>query len=217
MELVQDAATRERTDTQQRACDALDHLLRTALLVRTQFSEFLEHYSLTEVRYSALAALRIAGRGGLSQAELAERLLQSESNISTLSDRMQQDGLVDRLRSEADRRKRVLLLSLAGQVLLDRVEAGRRVWALHVMRGVTPIERQTLLNLAKRLGDVLSGQTSTTGPTTKTPTAETSVHQPARWVESRLDHADETQSPHIALQQMLSSLGLANQLGEVEQ
>jgi DNA-binding MarR family transcriptional regulator len=198
------------------ACETLDHFLRAATLVRIQLNEFLEHYELSEVRYSVLAALK-AARAGLSQSELADRLMQSESNISTLVDRMQQEGLVDRSRSEADRRKRVLLLSPSGQCLLERVESGRRSWALRVLRGVPADRRTTLAILVQQLGMALHDE-SHEPPSLPSATRSRALpredhHRP----EYRADEDASRHTPHLALQQMLSTLGMNHQLAESEQ
>ena len=197
------------------ANDALDHLLRAAAHVRLRLGELLEQFALTEARYSILVALRIVSRAGLSQSELAERLMQSESNISTLIDRMQQEGLVDRLRSDADRRKRVLLLSPSGERLLYRVEAAKRKWATRVLRVIPTDSRSTLGPLMKQLSERLEG---TIPLKPGTPAAildqvDSSIGD-VDWPESEVQEREEVNSPHLALRQMLSALGLTDQTEE---
>ena len=65
------------------SADLLNGLLRVSHIVRLRFNDWLGRFDLTEGRHSVLAALAHGGELGCSQAELAEHLGQSESNIST--------------------------------------------------------------------------------------------------------------------------------------
>ncbi len=207
------------------ANETLDCLLRVASFIRLRLGEFLDQFELTEVRYSVLASLSSAGARGLSQSELAERLMQSESNVSTLIERMSQVGLVDRLRSHADRRKRVLLLSATGATLVERVEAAKSHWAVRQLQGVPADDRSTLGVL---LGQLAESQAVRTGlklvPSVSLRVSMT-LQQVTRhdehgssvqssWAEPGHDEEGESEghSPHRALEQMLSALGLVNQL-----
>jgi DNA-binding MarR family transcriptional regulator len=80
---------------------------------------------LNESRYNVLDALRRTAGGTSTQTELAARLLQSESNLSTLLERMRQDGLISRERSETDRRKSLIGLTRAGRDALARADLAR--------------------------------------------------------------------------------------------
>jgi len=80
---------------------------------------------LNESRYNVLDALRIIPGQTSTQTDLAARLLQSESNLSTLLDRMRSDGLISRARSDRDRRKSLIGLTAAGREALDRADLAR--------------------------------------------------------------------------------------------
>ena len=80
---------------------------------------------LNESRYNVLDALRWMPAGTCTQTELAARLLQSESNLSTLLERMRQDDLISRVRSETDRRKSLIGLTAAGREALARADLVR--------------------------------------------------------------------------------------------
>lgn len=92
-------------------------LQRAAVLLRSLSAAHLAEFDLNPVRHGVLEVL--AGcEEGCSQAELAERLQQSESGVSTLVDRMRASGLLYRLRSKSDRRKRLLMIAPRGRELL---------------------------------------------------------------------------------------------------
>lgn len=184
-------------------------LLHAAMFVRLRLGEFLEHYELTEGRYSVLTVLDKAGASGLSQSEVADQLMQSESNVSTLVERLQRDGLVNRRWSDTDRRKRVLLLTADGQQLLHRVEIARHRWAESLLSHISPEIRQGLT-----LG---LGQLSARTDSLQASDLETGIHaeNPVSEVESVWPvHPN---SPHFALEQMLSTLGISGRLVEDEQ
>ena len=195
-------------------------LLQATVVVRLKLGEFLERYELTEARHAVLVALDQSGARGLSQSEVADRLKQSESNISTLIDRLQRDGLVDRRWSDTDRRKRVLLLTADGQQLHQRVELARRRWAESLLSDVAPFDRRVLSRgLSQLLGRTKAPQSSSSRVDSPAISAVATLpddggpHWPSHMVIA--DH--DPNSPHFALERMLSSLGLASQLAEDEQ
>ena len=71
--------------------------------------------------YDVLAALRDAPDRRLRQVDLAERVLLSNSGISRLVDRIEKDGLVDRVSCPSDRRSFHVQLTDAGAGLLGRM------------------------------------------------------------------------------------------------
>ncbi|MCA9116896.1 MAG: winged helix-turn-helix transcriptional regulator, partial [Planctomycetaceae bacterium] len=98
-------------------------LLRIAQRIRSILNQGLADSGLNEIRLTVMQVLHESSQAGCSQSELADALQQSESSVSTLVERMRSDGLLYRLRSNADRRKRVLMLTAEGRDLLEQVEA----------------------------------------------------------------------------------------------
>jgi DNA-binding MarR family transcriptional regulator len=101
-------------------------LLRTAECLTALLQAPTVHAGLNESRYNVLDALRRKPSGTSSQTELATHLLQSESNLSTLLDRMKNDGLISRARSERDRRVTRIGISTAGRDALTRADRARQ-------------------------------------------------------------------------------------------
>ena len=75
-------------------------------------SDHLECYELTPAQYDVLAQLIEAP--GISQQELAERLMVTKGNVCTLLDRMEKKGLVVRQNDPNDRRLHPLYLTDEG-------------------------------------------------------------------------------------------------------
>lgn len=190
-------------------------LLHAATSVRTRFGEFLQRYDLTEGRFAVLAALHAAGTQGLSQSELADQLLQSESNVSSLIERLHRDGLVDRRWSDTDRRKRVLLLTADATRLFLLVESGRRRWARALFSNVGAPVRQALASGLRTLVSSVTTQLPRAvalGLVKLSPTSNGEV-----WSDRNAFTKRDPASPHFALEQMLSTLGLASRFAEDEQ
>lgn len=180
----------------------IDGLLRVSLIVRLRFNEWLARFELTDGRHAVLSVLCRAGEAGCSQAELAISLAQSESNISTLIERMQRDGLVNRTRSEFDRRKRVLQITTAGSSILAAVDAQRTAWSARLFHGIDLDDQAALLSLLQQLGTGLERNL----PESSYP-ALSVVSQSSGGIDPHSDLASDPQSPQFALRQMLKSLG----------
>ena len=82
----------------------------------------LREQGLNQTRWAVLRMLRGAGEHGLSHSVIAERLLMGSPDITRMVDRMEEEGLVERKRSESDRRVVLHCLTGAGRELLDRIE-----------------------------------------------------------------------------------------------
>ena len=182
-----------------------DALLRVSQTLRLRMNAWLARFDLTDGRHAVLKSLANSAERGCSQADLAEKLGQSESNVSSLIERMQRDGLVHRLRSEQDRRKKVLLISPVGQQTLSRVEASMSNWALRELNGFSPTSQLTLLSLLKQLGGTLQGGSNAEDvPSLKLYSNVESLEA----ADHPQDPIDDPKSPQFALQQMLLALSV---------
>ena len=106
----------------EQASEIVSDILKAAHRIRGILNSYYAEYGLTDIRFSVLQIIKKSDLQGCTQSELAEQLQQSESSISTLVDRMRNSDLIYRLRSKSDRRKRVLVLTDQGRVILDQVE-----------------------------------------------------------------------------------------------
>jgi DNA-binding MarR family transcriptional regulator len=100
-------------------------LLRAAECLTALLQSPTAQAGLNESRYHVLAVLSRTISTACSQTELASHLLQSESNLSTLLERMRRDGLISRVRSETDRRKALIKLTPAGRDAVAHAEQAR--------------------------------------------------------------------------------------------
>lgn len=107
------------SDRERRALDAYIKLRRAANTLSALESASLRGAGLTESRFGALEAL--LHLGPMRQTELATKLLCSAGNLTTVVDNLERDGLVERRRSETDRRAVTVHLTADGRDLIEEV------------------------------------------------------------------------------------------------
>lgn len=126
-------------------------ILKAAHRLRAVLNSHLGQFDLNDVRYTVLQIVGDRVDAGCSQTELADELDQSESSISTLVERMRASGLLYRLRSKSDRRKRVLMLTERGRSLLALADDKHREQMALLLAAFSDAERRRLLELLERL------------------------------------------------------------------
>lgn len=135
------------------ARDVAALLLRGAECLAAALLECTSEAGLNEARYRVLDSLKT--RGECSQSELAVQLLQSESNLSTLLDRMGGDGLITRTRSQTDRRRSLIRMTPIGLEALSQAEQTRAATTGRLLRFFSSGETDQLAELLQRLvGDL---------------------------------------------------------------
>jgi DNA-binding MarR family transcriptional regulator len=96
-------ASRTVTDARQAAIEETAlHLRRVLYAMKGRFHEALQETGLTLSQWIVLKELR--SRGRLSSSEVAAALDCTPANATGVLDRLERDGLVERTRSEEDRR-----------------------------------------------------------------------------------------------------------------
>jgi DNA-binding MarR family transcriptional regulator len=138
----------------------VERLQAAAQCLKSRLAEHFQKFDLNEVRYAVLNLVQTSAPHGCSQTDLADKLEQSESSISTLVERMRSDDLLYRLRSKIDRRKRVLILTERGQQVLQRIKSCHRQLLEGMLRDFPEARRIELLRL---LSDLI-GQLNSTEP-----------------------------------------------------
>ena len=121
--------------------------------VSARFSERLAGLDLTPAQ---VGVLRVVGQHpGLSQQSLAERLGTTPSRVVKLVDELEERGLVERRRSQVDRRHHELYVAEGAR---DRVAAVRRVVRDHDAEVTEPLTADELASLLALLRKVAQAQ-----------------------------------------------------------
>ncbi len=107
-------------------------------------------FGITETQFAVLEVLHHLGP--LSQGQICHKILRSGSNVTTVVDNLERDGLVRRDRDEADRRVQIVTMTPKGrEVIVDAFPAHvARVTAM--MSVLSPVEQKELSRLCLKLG-----------------------------------------------------------------
>ena len=116
----------------------------------------IHEYGLTTPQFGVLEALYHLGP--LPLGDLAEKLLVTGGNVTYVMDRLEQQDLVYRERSEDDRRVIQAKLTPEGRALIEGVFQGHAEYIEHLTRHIEADERAELRELLKKLGKGVARQ-----------------------------------------------------------
>ncbi len=102
--------------------EALLGIVVTASLLLKFADKFFGKYGITGTQFNILKMLREFEAEGLSQQELSQKLVVTQSNVVGLIDRLEKSGYVQRKAHPTDRRFNLLELTAKGRKLVDDLE-----------------------------------------------------------------------------------------------
>ncbi len=113
------------------------------IIMRHSMRDFMlyarEHnYSMAQLN----AMLRIHHKGACGVSDLGDEMGVSSAAASQLLERLVQQGLVTRSEDPQDRRNKVVMLTAAGQQIVQESIAARQVWLDHLVELMTPVEQE---------------------------------------------------------------------------
>ena len=117
----------------------------------SRFAERVATIDLTPPECGLLGQL--AGRPGMSQAQLAEVLGMIPSRVVPLVDGLERRGYLERVRDEEDRRRNALQLTPAGRKALEAIGRIGKQHDAEITRALTAAERAQLLELLTKIAD----------------------------------------------------------------
>jgi MarR family 2-MHQ and catechol resistance regulon transcriptional repressor len=138
------------TPEEVRALNSYIKLQRAADSILARTTRHLASTSLTMSQYAVLDLLFYMGPLRLGQ--IAEKVLKSEGNITTVVDNLERAGLVKRERSVKDRRAVTVSLTEEGRRLISEVIPPHIQAIVDAMEILTPEEQETLGRLCRKLG-----------------------------------------------------------------
>jgi MarR family transcriptional regulator, 2-MHQ and catechol-resistance regulon repressor len=112
-----------------------------------------KEFGLTESQLGVLEALHHLGP--LTQSQLCRRILRSGSNVTTVVDNLERNGLVRRERDPDDRRVQVVHLTPQGAALIERALPGHVERIAEALAALTADEQRELGRLCRKLGSSL--------------------------------------------------------------
>ncbi len=138
-----------RTDAQ----EAYVLLRRTHDAIHRHVSEKLMKWNLSVPKYGVLK--RVYDHKELSISYLSGQIFRGNSNMTTLINRMERDGLIQRVNGQKDRRVTMIRLTRKGLRLAPVVIKGYRAFLQQMMDCLSSKERQVLINLLEKIKDSL--------------------------------------------------------------
>jgi DNA-binding MarR family transcriptional regulator len=97
-------------------------LMRTADQLQWKGAELMKRFDVSPTQFNALRILRGAGPKGLPCSEIGERMINRDSDITRLLDRLEKRGLSERCRENKDRRVIMARITPAGLALLRTMD-----------------------------------------------------------------------------------------------
>lgn len=150
----------EQTPRRKMALRIWLRLLTSSQLIEKQVrGRFRTEFDTTLPRFDVMAALaRVPD--GQSMGDISRWLLVSSGNITGIIARLEEDGLVTRVRSEDDRRAHLVRLSRQGREEFEEMSQAHEKWIRNMLSGMTRKEMATLDELLTRVKVSLAAEES---------------------------------------------------------
>jgi MarR family transcriptional regulator, 2-MHQ and catechol-resistance regulon repressor len=138
------------TDEERLALNTYIKLQRASETSIARTTRYLADHNLTLSQFMVLEALYHLGP--MSQRDLAEKLLKSTGNMTSVLKTMERHNLIQRERSEVDNRYMEVQLAEAGETLIARIFPAHVGRIVDEMAVLTPEEQAELGRLCRKLG-----------------------------------------------------------------
>jgi DNA-binding MarR family transcriptional regulator len=139
-----------RAEEFERRVTDIEALLReVSTIIRKRGRDILSNFGITPPQLNALVILQ--NHGEITMGELCEHLYLACSTATDLIDRMERNGLIERLRDLNDRRVIRLKLKEPGRRVIDEVMKARKRYLGGVLAKVAEGERDALIKALRDL------------------------------------------------------------------
>jgi MarR family 2-MHQ and catechol resistance regulon transcriptional repressor len=131
----------------------LDTFIKLTRCTNSILARLAEKQTVGDLTYSQFAVLEaLYHLGPLTQGAISSKILKSTSNITTVIDNLERDGLVRRDRDTKDRRVIHVQLTEAGQRKIEVVFPNHVAALVEEFSVLSASEQDTLGDLCKKLG-----------------------------------------------------------------
>lgn len=128
-------------------------LMRVFARMERRVNRMLAEHGLGHPQFEIL--LNLAMGEGITQQELAERLLVTKGNICVVLDKMEEKGWVERRIDAVDRRANRLYLTTAGRRLIARVAPQHEMFLNESISAISPAQQKALYESLAQLNAAL--------------------------------------------------------------
>jgi MarR family 2-MHQ and catechol resistance regulon transcriptional repressor len=131
----------------------LDTFIKLTRCTNSLLARLAERNTIGDLTWSQFAVLEaLYHLGHRTQGEISAKVLKSGSNMTTVIDNLERDGLVRRERDANDRRVIHVHLTEAGSTKVEAVLPGHIAALVDEFKVLSASEQQTLGDLCKKLG-----------------------------------------------------------------
>ena len=131
----------------------LDTFIKLTRCTNSLLVRLAEHQTVGDLTYSQFAVLEaLYHLGSMTQGEVSSKILKSTSNLTTVIDNLERDGLVRRERDVKDRRVIYVHLTEAGRGKIEAVFPNHVAALVEEFSVLSAGEQDTLGELCKKLG-----------------------------------------------------------------
>ena len=131
----------------------LDTFIKLTRCTNSLLGRLSERNTVGDLTWSQFAVLEtLYHLGPMTQGEISAKVLKSGSNITTVIDNLERDGLVRRKRDEKDRRVIHVHLTDLGSTKIEAVLPGHVSALVEEFNVLSAQEQETLGELCKKLG-----------------------------------------------------------------
>lgn len=133
--------------------EAMLNLMVATAHLRDQVDRMCERHRITSAQYNVLRILRGAHPEGYPRCEIAQRMIERAPDVTRLIDRLEEQELVERGRSDVDRRLSVTCITRKGLELLERMQPDAEAVHRTLASRLTAEQAETLSRLCESLYD----------------------------------------------------------------
>jgi len=98
------------------------NLFLTSTRLDERFQQIIKTYNITNTQYNVLRILRGQNQKALSIGLIKERMIDRNSDVSRITERLVQKKLIERTENREDRRQKDVKITKAGLALLSKID-----------------------------------------------------------------------------------------------
>lgn len=132
------------------AMEAVTSIMRAQQLLLGELNAHLSPFGLTFARYEALLLLLFSSKGELPLVKFGERLQVHPTSVTNLIDRLEKDGLVERVPHATDRRAMLARLTPSGRALAEKATTGLNETRFG-LEGMSDAELKQLVRVIRKM------------------------------------------------------------------
>lgn len=143
-----------KTSVDRHVVEIEDLLRNVSTMLKKRGRDIISQFEITPPQLDALLVLREYGE--LTMGELCQKMFLACSTATDLIDRMERNGLIERVRDTADRRVIRLKVLLKGTKVIDDVLDARRNYLGTILSEIDTSDKDRLIHALEQLNYLMS-------------------------------------------------------------